>query len=173
MPAFAIHAGDLVDQAHRDQEWAEWFKAGGFIHRQWTSVPAAGNHEYKPLGEAAANSPSNGAPNSPSQWRKDLPEKLHETVYTVDYQDIRIIVLDSNWKHGEQRDYLERPAQKLYRQMENRHLPPLHLSPLPKARLRVWPRTLGSPCLDKYGVDLVLNGHDHTYARGHVATLMP
>lgn len=24
------------------------------------------------------------------------------------------------------------------------------------------------PLLDRYGVDLVLNGHDHTYARGHV-----
>ena len=24
------------------------------------------------------------------------------------------------------------------------------------------------PLFDKYGVDLVLNGHDHTYARGHV-----
>ena len=24
------------------------------------------------------------------------------------------------------------------------------------------------PLLDQYGVDLVLNGHDHSYARGHV-----
>ena len=24
------------------------------------------------------------------------------------------------------------------------------------------------PIIDKYEVDLVLNGHDHTYARGHV-----
>ena len=24
------------------------------------------------------------------------------------------------------------------------------------------------PLFDKYGVDLVLNGHDHTYARGHI-----
>ena len=29
--SFAIHAGDLVNNAHRDHEWAQWFKAGGFI----------------------------------------------------------------------------------------------------------------------------------------------
>ena len=26
---------------------------------------------------------------------------------------------------------------------------------------------------DKYGVDLVLNGHDHTYARGHIPVKSP
>ena len=35
---FAIHAGDLVNDAHKDVEWAEWFKAGGFIHGQWLSL---------------------------------------------------------------------------------------------------------------------------------------
>ena len=25
--AFVIHAGDMVDTAHRDYEWAQWFKA--------------------------------------------------------------------------------------------------------------------------------------------------
>ena len=29
--SFAIHAGDLVNIAHRDHEWAQWFKAGGFL----------------------------------------------------------------------------------------------------------------------------------------------
>ena len=38
--SFAIHAGDLVNNAHRDHEWAQWFKAGGFIHSQWTAIPA-------------------------------------------------------------------------------------------------------------------------------------
>ena len=47
--SFAIHGGDLVDDAHRDYEWAEWFKAGGFIHSQWTNIPVLGNHEYWPL----------------------------------------------------------------------------------------------------------------------------
>ena len=29
-------------------------------------------------------------------------------------------------------------------------------------------RKVWKPLFEKYGVDLVLNGHDHTYARGHV-----
>lgn len=29
---FIIHAGDLINYAHREQEWHEWFTAGGFIH---------------------------------------------------------------------------------------------------------------------------------------------
>ena len=45
--SFVIHAGDMVDTAHRDYEWAQWFKAGGFIHRQWTTIPVVGNHEFQ------------------------------------------------------------------------------------------------------------------------------
>ena len=89
--SFAIHAGDLINSAHRDLEWAEWFKAGSFIHSQWTAIPAAGNHEYSAQGLALQWRPQFTLP-----VEKSLPEKLHETVYTVDYQDIRIIVLNSN-----------------------------------------------------------------------------
>jgi len=46
---FAIHAGDLVDNAHRNVEWGEWHEAGGFIHSMLPSVPVTGNHEYDPL----------------------------------------------------------------------------------------------------------------------------
>ena len=45
--AFSIHAGDLVDSAHKDREWAEWFKAGGWIHSSVPSIPVSGNHEYR------------------------------------------------------------------------------------------------------------------------------
>ena len=164
--AFAIHAGDLVDHAHRDQEWAAWFKAGGFIHRQWTSVPAAGNHEYQPLG---------GERKLAIQWRpqftlpveKDLPEELHETAYAVDYQDIRIIVLDSNWKLGEQRDYLERQLKNCTAKWKIVTCHHSIFSPAEKRDFKYGREHL-RPLLEKYGVDLVLNGHDHSYARGHV-----
>ena len=164
--AFAIHAGDLVDRAHRDQEWAAWFKAGGFIHRQWTSIPAAGNHEYQPLG---------GERKLAIQWRpqftlpveKDLPEELHETAYAVDYQDIRIIVLDSNWELGEQRDYLERQLKNCTAKWKIVTCHHSIFSPVAKRDFKYGREHL-RPLLEKYGVDLVLNGHDHSYARGHV-----
>ena len=52
--AFVIHAGDLVDTAHRDYEWAQWFKAGGFIHSQWTAIPVVGNHEFQRVNDSTS-----------------------------------------------------------------------------------------------------------------------
>ena len=46
---FFIHAGDLINRAHREQEWHEWFTAGGFIHSMIPSMPVPGNHEYLSL----------------------------------------------------------------------------------------------------------------------------
>lgn len=166
--AFVIHAGDLVDDAHRDHEWAQWYQAGGFIHRQWTAIPVVGNHEFLSF--------ENGQPKRLSiQWRpqftlpveKALVPVLHETVYTVDYQDIRIIVLNSN-------DHLE--AQTRYIEKQLKHstakwkIITCHHSVFSPAKGRnfQFARDHWKPLLDKYNVDLVLNGHDHTYARGHV-----
>ena len=164
--AFAIHAGDLVNLAHRDREWAEWFQAGSFIHRQWTSIPVVGNHEY-------------WDPHDPHklsiQWRpqltlpveEQLPQELHETAYTVDYQDIRIIVLNSHRPMEEQTRYLE---EKLKNCTAKWKILTCHNSVFSPAAGRnfQFARDHWKPLLDKYGVDLVLNGHDHTYARGHV-----
>ena len=47
---FILHAGDLVNRASRDFEWAEWFKAVSHIHGMIPALPVAGNHEYATLG---------------------------------------------------------------------------------------------------------------------------
>ena len=166
--SFVIHAGDLINNAHRDTEWAEWYKAGGFIHSQWTAIPVAGNHEFWPVAE--------GEPRKISiQWRpqftlpleKDLPVELHESVYTIDYQDIRVIVLNSNEKLEQQTTYLE---QQLKNSTAKWNIITCHHSVFSPAKGRdfKFARENWKPLLDKYEVDLVLNGHDHTYARGHV-----
>jgi predicted phosphodiesterase len=164
-----VHAGDLINQAHRDYEWAQWFKAGGFLHSQCTAIPVVGNHEFSSLG--GKKSPRRLA----IQWRPqfslpvetELSPQLHETVYTIDYQDIRIIVLNSN-------DDLEAQTEYLKKQLENTtakwKIVTCHHSVFSPAKGRnfQFARDHWKPLLDKYGVDLVLNGHDHTYARGHV-----
>ncbi|GIR18906.1 MAG: hypothetical protein CM15mP33_04280 [Candidatus Neomarinimicrobiota bacterium] len=47
--SFILHAGDLIDDAHNEEEWHEWFAAGGWIHRTLPSLAVPGNHEYRPL----------------------------------------------------------------------------------------------------------------------------
>lgn len=168
--AFAVHAGDLINTAHHDEEWAEWFKAGGFIHSQWTAIPVAGNHEYQPVARGQSRRLS-------IQWRPQftlpvesgLPAKLHETVYTVDYQGIRIIVLDSNpdSPKDEQNTYLRRQLESSSAKWK---IVTCHHSIFSPAKGRNFAHGLQywKPVIETCGVDLVLNGHDHTYARGHV-----
>ena len=166
--SFVIHAGDLVDTAHRDYEWAQWFKAGGFIHSQWTAIPVVGNHEFQRVNDSTSRRLS-------IQWRpqfslpveENLDEKLHETVYTVEYQDVLILVLNSTGLLEEQTEYIKEKLSNTdakWKIVTNHHsvFSPAEGRDFEYAR-RVW-----KPLFDKYGVDLVLNGHDHTYARGHV-----
>ena len=167
--SFAIHGGDLVDDAHRDYEWAEWFKAGGFIHSQWTNIPVLGNHEYWPLiAESEQQFTSiHWRPQFTLPVEDDLNKNLHETVYTVDYQDVRIIVLNSNFNLNTQTKYIE---EKLKTSTAKWNIITCHHSIFSPALGRDfrYGRKNWKPLFDKYNVDLVLNGHDHTYARGHV-----
>jgi len=166
--SFVVHAGDLINSAHVDQEWAEWYKAGGFIHSQWTAIPVVGNHEFRPLAEEESRQLA-------IQWRpqftlpveESLPENLHETVYTTDYQDIRIIAVNSNTNLEDQTAYIE---EKLKSSTAKWNIITCHHSVFSPAKGRdfEFARQNWKPILDKYKVDLVLNGHDHTYARGHV-----
>ena len=166
--SFVIHAGDMVDTAHRDYEWAQWFKAGGFIHSQWTTIPVVGNHEFQRT--------KNSSPKRLSiQWRpqftlpveQSLDPKLHETVYTVNYQDVLILVLNSTDFLEKQTDYIK---EKLSNSNAKWKIVTCHHSVFSPAQGRdfEFARKNWKPLFDKYGVDLVLNGHDHTYARGHV-----
>jgi predicted phosphodiesterase len=166
--SFVIHAGDLVNTAHKDYEWAQWFKAGGFIHSQWTAIPVVGNHEFQRTSKSSPKKLS-------IQWRpqftlpveNSLNQKLHETVYSVDYQDVLIIVLNSTDYLEKQTDYIE---EKLSNSNAKWKIVTCHHSVFSPAKGRdfEYARKNWKPLFDKYGVDLVLNGHDHAYARGHV-----
>jgi 3',5'-cyclic AMP phosphodiesterase CpdA len=171
---FILHAGDLVNRGSRDLEWAHWFRAGGFIHGMVPAIPVAGNHEYEQIGNSEAERrrmlsimwrPQFRLPAEP-----DLPAELQETAYTVRYsRDLQVFVLDSNAQDmSQQAAWLDAglaASDARWRIVTMHH--PIYSSG--RERDNASRREVLLPVLLRHRVDLVLQGHDHTYARGTVA----
>ena len=112
-----------------------------------------------------------GVPAVSRHWRtqfafpvKDVPEGLEETCYFIDYQGARLISLDSCQRQEEQVAWLRRVlADNPQRWTILTFHHPI-FSPA-KDRDNASLRALWKPVLDEFRVDLVLTGHDHTYAR--------
>lgn len=160
---FWLFGGDQVNRGNSDEEFLDFFQAGGWMFKCINIIPTVGNHEYPritgqderrltPLWRPHYTLPENG------------PEGLEETSYWIDYQGLKLIVLNNNQQVAEQRDWLEgilrnntakwtilSMHQPIYSTGSDRDNPEL--------------QELYLPLIDKYGVDLVLQGHDHTYGR--------
>ncbi|WP_339901307.1 metallophosphoesterase family protein [uncultured Cyclobacterium sp.] len=170
---FMLFAGDLINDGHQDSQWKEWFRALGHIRTMKPIVPVIGNHEY----DTSPENPDEEVISMYWQPQFELPlngpEGLEESVYYIDYKDMRLVVMNSlvALKSPEelqkQSDYLERVLsdnpQKwtvvsfhhpFFTARDGRH------GNYPNLR-NAW-----QPILEKHKVDLVLKGHDHVYARG-------
>jgi 3',5'-cyclic AMP phosphodiesterase CpdA len=175
---FIVHAGDLVNTSTSDAEWAEWHYAGGWINGMVPSVPTPGNHEYagatlSPLWRPGFELPLNGP-----QGTGVMYEAMKETVYYIDYQGVRIISLNSNSvaAAGNTQAWYDIQAQWLEGVLQNNpnkwtvltfHHPVFANEP---SRDNPVLRNAWLPLIEQYDVDLVLQGHDHSYARGNLGT---
>ncbi|MGF1637114.1 MAG: metallophosphoesterase [Cyclobacteriaceae bacterium] len=165
---FILHPGDLVNRGNRDIEWGEWFYAGGFIHANIPSLMVPGNHEYgkdmvlAPQWKAQFNLPDNG------------PNDLKETCYQVNFPALKILTLDSD-QIDESNVYLK--SQLYWMDSVLKHDPrewiilmlhhPFYSTKSNRDNSRL--REHFKPLIDQYGIDLVLQGHDHGYGRGMVS----
>lgn len=160
---FWIFAGDQVNVGDSDTDFKDFFYAGSWMFRSINIIPVPGNHEYPrsanlltrkltPLWRPHYTLPKNG------------PSGLDEISYWLDYQGIRLIILNGNEKLEEQRDWMER----LLKKNDSRWtVAAIHQPIYSTGNERDNPelQELFLPLFDKYGVDLVLQGHDHTYGR--------
>ena len=168
---FMLYAGDIINRAERDIEWQEWFDAGSFIFSTIPQIMTPGNHDYNGLTvdhhwNSQFSQPTNG------------PKGLKGTCFFVDYPKLRLISIDSATDSElEDENGFSLQAQKIwldsvlftnkkewvivtthlpfYSTKENRDNPQL--------------RKHFQPLLEKYKVDLVLTGHDHSYGRGRAS----
>lgn len=158
-----LHAGDLVNNANSDGEWGEWFQAAGWANGMIPSIVVPGNHEY--FGRSLL-----GPAQLSRHWRPQFalplngPEKFHESTYWIDYQGVRFVALNSNLWPDEQAPWLEKV---LSTNPQRWTIVTFHHPIFSAARNRDNPvlREAWKPLFDKYHVDLVLQGHDHTYTR--------
>ena len=169
--SFIIHAGDLIDDAHEEHQWHEWFMAGGWIHRSLPSLSIPGNHEYNPQ---VQDDIEKRIKRLSVQWNNQftLPmngvKGIEETNYYIDYQGVRFVALNSNIMIKEQADWLE----SVLKDNPNKWTIATYHHPIfsaSRGRDNEELRSLWKPLFDKYKVDLALQGHDHTYTRGRVA----
>lgn len=164
-----MYAGDLINKANRDVEWGDWFEAGGFIHSMVPGFPTPGNHDHFDTPE--------GINTTSVFWRPQFtlpengPEGLEETCYYADIQGTRFISLNSDRVEVSD-EYLEKQRvwlKNILKNNPNRWTCVTFHHPIfsPKStRDNKRMRETFKPLFDQYKVDLVLQGHDHTYARG-------
>jgi 3',5'-cyclic AMP phosphodiesterase CpdA len=176
---FLLHAGDLINRANADGEWGEWHQAAGWINGHIPSVPTPGNHEYgappktkEPKG--IVEKLTRPKPVLTPHWRVQFtlpehgPKGLEETAFYHDIQGVRVISLNSNEMHKEQIPWLENVLAtnpNKWTVVTFHH--PVYSTAATRQKEEEGKavRQLWRPILDKYGVDLVLQGHDHSYGR--------
>ncbi len=176
---FMIGTGDYPENGRQYEQWVEQFfaPARDLLSRMplW---PAIGNHEGTlPYGSGP---PPLGAGNSHFFRLFELPG--NERWYRVDYQYLTLLVIDSNSRLGPGYGQYEWLRQQLRSERKRFtvvafHHPPVsssnHSRALPDGTMVEPPIDEGRrfllPLFEMYGVDLVLNGHDHVYERSYRA----
>jgi len=173
---FMLHAGDLVNRGNRDAEWGEWCAAGGWVNGTIPTIAIPGNHEYDyNRVDPAPEKEGRGERTLCRRWkaRFEFPENgpagLLETCYYFDYQGVRFVGLNSMEDYDSQARWLEGVlAENTQRWTIVTHHHPVYSASVRRNNPEL--RKAWQPVYDKYRVDLVLNGHDHSYGRTGLMT---
>jgi hypothetical protein len=182
---FVAHAGDLVGEGDDDTQWGGWLAGLGARAAETPGVPAPGNHDFyrsmfSVIGGTAFAAPGlwNAHFALPANGPADLPELAGQNYY-VDYQGVRIVALDVNAFANDafrasQRSRVRAAQLTWLRRVLGgsprrwtvvvQHQP---MYGVVKRRDFTEMRKALGPLYDELGVDLVLQGHDHAYARTH------
>lgn len=151
-PAVVFHTGDLVDDGDNPDDWAAFNDVVSELVQVAEFFPAMGNHEHQA-----------------QLWFDNFELPNNEKWYSVERNDIHFIVLDTDDDidpGSEQYAWLESELQGIDNSIKFTiavfHHPPFstgHHGGDEQLRQDI------VPLFETYGVDVVFNGHDHTYER--------
>ncbi len=158
----AIHIGDLINHANNDYEWGEWHAAARTLNTSMPTIATMGNHEYLKNLEGSKTRRSD-------YWDLTFPHISNQPgkPFFLDYGFARFIMLNSNediYPQGKWLDSLLNVTNKQWVILVFHH--PVFSGALKRQNKGLQDNWL--PVIEKYKnkIGLVLQGHDHTYARG-------
>ena len=164
--AFYAFVGDFIERP-MNCYWEEAYRSVDSIAPSVPLLVSPGNHEYR---KGLVRTLEERFPCAFSYLLKSCYKDNH--VFSIDYGDATIITLDSNrdpWFQFSQREWLKEALErsgKKWKIVMLHH--PLYSIKGKMNNLTV--RWLYDDLIREYGVDLVLQGHEHNYGRMTVKT---
>lgn len=159
-PAFILETGDLVDTNYFEDEWRWFIGKSQSVFGSTAYIPVIGNHEQTSSYEAWAFREHFSVPN---ECKAD--GVTPGTVYSFDYGKAHFVVLNSECKGDGLKAQAQWAAQDMANTNQKYIIAAIHRGPYGGAGIASDITEAFTPVFDKYNVELVLFGHDHSYIR--------
>jgi acid phosphatase type 7 len=154
-PVAVFHTGDLVANGKSESQWIEFKKITADLRTKAQFYPVVGNHDIN--GATLLN-------------HMTLPSKT--SWYSVDIEDIHFALINSmesllpgsvqyNWLEND----LKLASQKTHHLIVLFHYPVFYSTKFYDNEKEYQKNLV--PLFDKYGVEIVFNGHKHNYTRSY------
>jgi hypothetical protein len=167
-----LFTGDLTNKA-TDPEFKDFFAAGSWLLASKPVAAIPDNHEYRRKTENEKESELASFWNNMFAYPDNAPGSLKQMGnYYFDYQNTRFIMLNNKdlLDPGQTSHYLQWIESLLQNNPMKWTVVAQHQPVVPIALHRKKSKfyDMVFPLYEKYGVDLVLTGHDHGYSRGGI-----
>ncbi|MDN5316807.1 MAG: hypothetical protein PWR08_931 [Thermoanaerobacterium sp.] len=168
---FFINVGDLVEIGQMYAHWNNWFDAAKGVIDTIPEMPVEGNHETYQSSNYNSGKPKDFVNLFPVP--QNGPDGLKGQVYSFDYGNAHIVMLDSqeDEEEGVSGDILESQKAWLDKDLSSTNKTwkivffhkTLYYNKATRSNEQL--KAAFQPIIDKYHIDVVFNGHDHGYSR--------
>jgi hypothetical protein len=154
-PHFVLHTGDLVKNGNYFEQWIDFFRISEFIHNS-TLYPSLGNHEY--YGES---------------YFKFFLLLNKNPWYSFNNGPVHFVCLDSNIKNSLRLSQIFWIIKDLKENTNPFTIVFFHHPPYSSGNhgSTLYLRLIWGRIFEYFNVDIVFNGHDHSYERGKVKSV--